>query len=818
MLSSNLRNVLHVVATLSGLLILFTTFLLSHGNSLQSNPVPRTRYFRRTFLAWLTALAFASESVFLVTGSYEFEYSLNQNIAVVFYATGWALISLRTTPIFGEGITFCVTSGLYSSIITVLDWSSKAKILPIIQIARLVVILALFIDYILQWASFRLSHMLKDQEHSAEEAQPFLSNGSQSSTAENGLSYGTAAKPADPQFENSESESDDEYGRSARSKKKQQKTGNMWASYRDGIKLMMPYVVPRHDRKVQACVVVCLGCLVANRFLNILVPRQLGIVADKLFAGQLPYKDLVIYWALYILHDDAGLGLIQSLAKIPIQQFSYRQITKAAFSHVMGLSMEFHSSRDSAEVMTTIEQGRSFTRVLEVMILEIIPMLFDFVIAFGVLIFKFQSSVALCMVIASFIFLTLQIITSSWNIRFRRRLMRSMRKQARRMHQAVESWQTVASFNMFDYENERFGGAVDTYLTRRKNWFIRDAFTSALTEIIMPTNFLLLSSLVVYEIYSKQATPGDFVFLLQYWSYFVWPIRGLSYRYRSIIANLTDAERLITLMKTPSSVCDQEGALSLTGIKGHIVFDNVGFSYDNKRQSAQDINISASPGETVALVGRTGSGKSTLMKLLMRFYDVSAGKITIDGHDLRAITLGSLRDSIGIVPQDPLLFNSSIMENLRYARIDATDEEIYEACRSAAIHDKILTFPSGYQTHVGEHGVKLSGGEVQRLAVARAFLKDAPVLILDEATSSVDTETENIIQDALKKLREKRTTFVLAHRLSTIVDADRILVIEDGTLAEQGTHKELLKTGGRYSRFWEAQFGKSGSDKVSFSD
>ncbi|KAJ5286983.1 hypothetical protein N7478_002669 [Penicillium angulare] len=814
MLSSDLRNALHVTATLSGLLILFTTFLLSHRNSLQSNPVPRTRYFVRTFLAWLAALAFASESLFLATGSYEFEYSLNQNIAVVFYATGWALISLRKTPIFGEGISFCVISVFYSSILTVLDWSSKEKVLPSIQISRLVIILALFIDYILQWASFRLSHMLKDEQHSAEEAQPFLGH----ATTENCLSYGTAAKTADPQFENSDSESDDEYGRSASSKGKQQKTGNIWASYRDGIKLMMPYVVPRQDRKVQACVAVCLGCLVANRFLNILVPRQLGIVADKLFAGQLPYKDLVIYWALYILHDDAGLGLIQSLAKIPIQQFSYREITKAAFSHVMGLSMEFHSSRDSAEVMTTIEQGRSFTRVLEVMILEIIPMLFDFVIAFGVLIFKFHSSVALCMVIASFIFLTLQIITSSWNIRFRRKLMRSMRKQARRMHQAVESWQTVASFNMFDYEDDRFGNAVDTYLTRKLTWSTRDAFTSALTEIIMPTNFLLLSSLVVYEIYSKQATPGDFVFLLQYWSYFVWPIRGLSYRYRSIIANLTDAERLITLMKTPPTVCDQEGALSLTGINGHIVFENVSFSYDNKRQSTENINISASPGETIALVGRTGSGKSTLMKLLMRFYDVSAGKITIDGHDLRAITLGSLRDSIGIVPQDPLLFNSSIMENLRYARIDATDEEIHEACRSAAIHDKILTFPSGYQTHVGEHGVKLSGGEVQRLAVARAFLKDAPVLILDEATSSVDTETENIIQDALRKLREKRTTFVLAHRLSTIMDADRILVIEDGRLAEQGTHKELLQAGGRYNRFWEAQFGKSSSDIVSFSD
>lgn len=817
MLTLRIVNGLHVVATLSGLLILFTTFLVNHGKAGQDQPVSRARYVFRTFLAWLAALAFASESVFLIRDSYEFEYPLNQNIAVVFFATAWVLISLRKTSNLVGGISFCLVSLLYSSILTALDWSSNPAVIPSIQISRMIIIVALFFDYVLQWASCRWRYMLKSEEHSVEEAQPFLGHNSGTSTAEGGLSYGTRAKDANAQLDDSESESDTEGGNSADYKAKQKEKEFSWAAYRDGFKLMMPYVVPSQDRKVQACLAVCLACLVANRFLNILVPRQLGIVADKLFAGQLPYKNLAIYWALYLLHDDAGLGLLQSLAKIPIQQFSYRQITKAAFSHVMSLSMEFHSSRDSAELMTIIEQGRSFTRILEVIFLDIMPMLFDFVIAFGVLIFKFNSSVALCMVIASFVFLSVQIVTSSWNIPYRRRFMRAIRKQARRMHQAVESWQTVASFNMFLYENGRFDDAVDTQLTRNLNWSVRDAFASALTEIIMPTNFLLLSSLVVHEIYTGRATPGDFVFLIQYWSYFVWPIRALSYKYRSIISNLTDAERLIKLMKTSPTVRDEEGAVSLTEVKGHIAFQDVSFSYDNKRQSSQNINLSASPGETIALVGRTGSGKSTLMKLLMRFYDVSAGKITIDGHDLRAITLGSLRDSIGIVPQDPLLFNASIMENLRYAHVTATDEEVYEACRAAAVHDKILTFPDGYRTKVGEHGVKLSGGEVQRLAIARAFLKNAPVLILDEATSSVDTETENIIQDALRRLSEKRTTFVLAHRLSTIVHADRILVIEEGKIAEQGTHKELLQTGGRYSRFWEAQFGNS-SDIISFSD
>ena len=275
------------------------------------------------------------------------------------------------------------------------------------------------------------------------------------------------------------------------------------------------------------------------------------------------------------------------------------------------------------------------------------------------------------------------------------------------------------------------------------------------------------------------------------------------------MSDFVDAERLLHLMQIQPSIKTSETAIDID-VKGRVAFENVQFSYDPKQITLRDLSFEVSPGQTIALVGETGAGKSSTMKLLLRLYDVTGGRISIDGHDIRDLTLDSLRTAIGVVPQAPLLFNGTVLENLRYAKLDATDAEVEEACRAAAIHDKILTFADGYNTKVGEQGVKLSGGEVQRLAIARVFLKDPPILILDEATSAVDSITEQTVQTALDRLRTGRTTLVIAHRLSTIVKADHILVIHDGMIAEQGRHEALLQQGGRYSRMWEVQSGGSG--------
>ncbi len=267
--------------------------------------------------------------------------------------------------------------------------------------------------------------------------------------------------------------------------------------------------------------------------------------------------------------------------------------------------------------------------------------------------------------------------------------------------------------------------------------------------------------------------------------------------------NLVDAEKLQELLREKPSVPEGRAIFQFRG--GSVCFENVCFSYNGSKAIIQNFNFRAEPGQTIALVGATGSGKSTILKLLFRFYDVSDGSIKIDDQDIRDVTIASVHQHIGVVPQSPALFNDTIMSNVRYSKLDATDEQVIEACKAAAVHDKITTFAEGYATMVGEHGVKLSGGEIQRIAIARALLKDPKIILLDEATSSVDTQTEHQIQAALRRLTQGRTTFVVAHRLSTVMEADVMLVIKDGTIAEQGSPKELLEARGEFYDLWSLQ-------------
>ena len=283
-----------------------------------------------------------------------------------------------------------------------------------------------------------------------------------------------------------------------------------------------------------------------------------------------------------------------------------------------------------------------------------------------------------------------------------------------------------------------------------------------------------------------------------------------------LMRNLIDAEQLLQVFLTQPSVADKVGAKKLDLVKGDVEYTKVNFSYDGKKQIVKDLSFRAAAGQTIALIGETGGGKSTILKLLFRFYDVTNGSIAIDGQDIRNVTIQSLRECIGVVPQDSSLFNDTVMNNVRYSRLDATDNEVFDACKAAAIHDKIMTFTNGYQSKVGEHGVRLSGGELQRVAIARAILKNSKIILLDEATSSVDTETERDIQEALAKLTSGRTTFVVAHRLSTIVNADLIIVIKEGEILEKGTHNELFQARGKYHGLWAKQsFGAPGAARNS---
>ncbi|KAG8672124.1 hypothetical protein FPOAC2_05491 [Fusarium poae] len=637
-----------------------------------------------------------------------------------------------------------------------------------------------------------------------EESEPFL----QTSGASEYTSYGTQP-PRDTDYNSDTftqgSEEDDDVIDIKRERAKRLNEKGGWWGYLADFSIFVPFLVPKKDRKVQLCILLCLTCIVATRAFNVLVPRQLGIVADQLLAKENPFQALFVWLGLSMLSHDILIGFIVDLTKIPIKQFSYRSLTNAAFNHVLSLPMEFHSERDSAEVMKAIEQGEALTNVLDTLLIELLPTFVDLMIAFIFLYWKFNSYVALAMAAAATTFITFEVYATSWNLDNRRESSKSKREEVRVMHQAVQGWQTVTYFNMFGFERRRFGGAVDKQLNAAKAWERRDACIQALLNAIVPCTFFILASLVIYDVFQGGSSPGDFVFFIQYWEYLIWPLKFLSHQYRYLMSDLVDAERLLYLLQTKPSITDKEGAKELEKVHGRVEFKNVSFSYDPRKTTIQDLSLSVEQGQTVALVGETGAGKSSIMKLLLRFYDINQGSITIDGHDIRDITLSSLRDALGVVPQDPLLFNASVLENMRYARPSATDEEIYDACRAAAIHDKILSFVDGYNTEVGEQGVKLSGGEIQRLAIARVFLKNPPILILDEATSAIDTNTESSIQGALDELKRERSTFIIAHRLSTIVSADKILVIHDGKVVESGTHAELIAIEGRYKQLWNKQ-------------
>lgn len=614
----------------------------------------------------------------------------------------------------------------------------------------------------------------------------------------------------------SDSDSDDDDEAELRRKRKQRlkETGG-WLGYLKDFSIFVPYLVPRNDIKVQLCIIVCLVCLAGRRVLNIVVPQQLGVIAGQLLNKQLPYRDLILLLGLGILHGDSGVGMIQDLAVIPIKQYSEREVTNAAFKHVLSLSMDFHSERDSAEVMKALEQGNALTELLKTLLFEALPTLVDLTIALGILYWKFDIYTSLIMMVAFSSFLGLEVFTSRWKVEPRRKFAKAGRQEARVMHQAIQGWTTVSHFNMFRFERRRFAKAVDTKLAADRTWSIYTATLQGAIELLIPFTFFALSCMAMYNISQGRSKPGDFVFFLQYWDYLIWPLTWLSHDYREIMSNLIDAERLLALLQTKPTIVDRETAQDLPSVTGRVSFENVHFAYDDRRTTLHSLSLTAHPGQTIALVGATGAGKSTVTKLLLRFYDVTGGRILLDGHDIRDLTLDSLRRAIGVVPQDPLLFNGTILANLRYANPSASFVDIVAACQAAAVHERILSFPDGYNTRVGEQGVKLSGGEVQRLAIARVVLKDPSLLVLDEATSAIDTHTESNIQRALEAFKNKRrrTTFVVAHRLSTIVGADVIMVFEEGRVVERGRHEELLKVGGVYAKLWRRQTAGCAEDE-----
>ncbi|KAI1815821.1 hypothetical protein GGS20DRAFT_306753 [Poronia punctata] len=601
---------------------------------------------------------------------------------------------------------------------------------------------------------------------------------------------------------------------------KRLKSEGNWIAYVKGFMVFFPYIWPVGNRRLQMHVVLVGLCLLAGNGLNFLIPRQYGAVLDSLGgeSKQSPWMQVMIFAILRVLASESGLPLIRNLLWIDVEYYSHEALSVASYSHVMNLSSEFHDGQSSSDIQVAISNGYHITNLLESICFQAIPMVIDLVVAFTYLSVKFgpyEGFITMATGIA-FIQAAAQLIA---RYKEKRKKVVSTYFEEHYTRQAgIQGWYTVSAFNQVPYEEGRYTNAVKAQVSAYKSIYYGYLIGQAFQYLILTTGLLAGAFLAVYQITEKRATPGDFVMLLTYWAQLTSPLQFFSTMGRNISQSLVQVERLLEVMLTKPTVVEKPGARPLKLKGGKVEFRNVSFSYDKKKEILKGVKLTASPGTTVAFVGATGAGKSTIFKVLDRFYDVTGGSILIDGQDIRDVTLSSLRHCIGIVPQSPILFDDTVMNNVRYARLDATDEEVYSACKAAAIHDQIMGFTEGYKTRVGERGIKLSGGELQRVAIARAILKSPQIVLLDEATSAVDTDTEQKIQEGLRALCQNRTTFIVAHRLSTVMNADVIFVVANGQVAEQGSHEELIAKNGKYAELWSKQIFAQPKDRKGSDD
>ncbi|GAB7339523.1 hypothetical protein MBLNU457_6137t1 [Dothideomycetes sp. NU457] len=658
----------------------------------------------------------------------------------------------------------------------------------------------------------------KTDDGEAAEHQPLLvDQAAQDQTPGYGTEQSTSLTNtlADDDNGDSEDETRDDKEKKKQEEKRLQKLkekGN-WFAFLSDFGLLIPLVWPtRKEYKVQICLVVVGLLILLNRAWTVLAPRQLGIVVNELTSnagtGQIPYQPLLLWFLFTWLNSEAGLSMISGLAETPAEQYARKKVGTTAFNHVMSLSMDFHNEKNSGELMAGISQGSRLYDMVGFLCFQMAPMMLDLAVAVVYVTYLFDSYMAL-IVLATFVAYTyVSAKVTKWGASKRRQNNTFYREESKVLNESLSNWLTVSHFNRGDYECGRYAKTLDNVNIATWNSSVVWTVGYGIQELVMLIGTFSAAFLAAYRVSQGSVPVGSFVTLLTYWESIQMPMHMFNRSIRRGQEMLIDAERLLELLRTKPTVADAPDAKPLVIKEGVIEFKDVAFSYDPRKPTIKDISFTAKAGSTIALVGETGGGKSTILKLVYRYYDITSGSITIDGQDIRSVTLDSLRNAFGMVPQDAALFNISIMDNIRYARLEATDEEVYTACRKAAIHDKILSFPDGYKATVGERGVKLSGGELQRVAIARAILRDPAIVMLDEATSMIDAETEAKIQEAFKSLTKDRTTFVVAHRLSTIQNADLILVVQDGEVIQRGTHEELFAQKGKYHDLWSKQMSK----------
>ncbi|XP_037011376.2 ATP-binding cassette sub-family B member 6 [Artibeus jamaicensis] len=589
-----------------------------------------------------------------------------------------------------------------------------------------------------------------------------------------------------------------------------------WQDLGRKLRLLSGYLWPRGSPPLQLVVVICLGLMGLDRGLNLLVPIFYRDIVN-LLTEKAPWNSLAWTVTTYVFlkflqgGGTGSTGFVSNLRTflwIKVEQFTSRKMELRLFSHLHELSLRWHLGRRTGEVLRIVDRGTSsVTGLLSYLVFNVIPTLADIII--GIVYFStfFNAWFGLIVFLCMSLYLILTIVVTEWRTKFRRAMNAQENATQSRAVDSLLNFETVKYYNAEGYEVDRYGEAILKYQDLEWKSSASLVLLNQTQNLVIGLGLLAGSLLCAYFVGEQKLQVGDFVLFGTYIIQLYMPLNWFGTYYRMIQTKFVDMENMFDLLKEEAEVKDLPGAGPLRFQRGQIEFENVHFSYANGRENLKDVSFTVMPGQMLALVGPSGAGKSTVLRLLFRFYDITSGCIRIDGQDISQVTQISLRSHIGVVPQDTVLFNDTIANNIRYGRITAGNDEVEAAAKAAGIHDTIMHFPEGYETQVGERGLKLSGGEKQRVAIARTILKAPDIILLDEATSALDTPNERAIQASLAKVCANHTTIVVAHRLSTVVGADQILVIKDGCIVERGRHEALLSRGGVYADMWQLQQG-----------
>ncbi len=579
------------------------------------------------------------------------------------------------------------------------------------------------------------------------------------------------------------------------------------------IRRVAPYLWPKSETWVKRRVVLALLMLVFAKIISVSTPFFYKAAVDKL-AGDAPSGAALMGYAavgLVLAYGLARLGAVafgelRDAIFVRVGQRALRKLALETFTHIHRLSMRYHITRKTGGLSRIIERGvKGVDFLLRFMLFSIGPLIIELAMVSVLFAVLFGWQYMAVVVITITIYVTFTFKVTEWRVAIRRKMNDQDTDANQKAIDSLLNFETVRYFGAAGREGARYDRAMEGYEAAAVKTGQSLAFLNAGQAFIITAGLVIVMVMAAQGVEAKVLTVGDFVMVNAYMIQITMPLNFLGTVYREIRQALVDMGQMFGLLAQPAEITDKANAPALHVQGGAVRFEDVRFAYDSERPILKGVTIDVPAGQTVALVGPSGSGKSTVGRLLFRFYDVTGGAVKIDGQDLRDITQDSLHAAIGVVPQDTVLFNDTIFYNIAYGRPEATRDEVEAAAKAAKIHDFILSLPDGYATTVGERGLKLSGGEKQRVGIARTLLKNPPILLLDEATSALDTQTEADIQNSLREMGQGRTVITIAHRLSTIADADRIVVLEAGEVVEQGTHDALLARGGRYAAMWARQ-------------